>query len=157
MTTLHVATERRIPAEPATVYAYLAGLSEHRPHYLPTAVSGYEVESGGSGAGTVFRYVLTAGGRNRSYRMVVAEPDPGRVLTESDSGSSLVTTYTVSPAAGDASATSVRVETSWQGAGGVGGFFERMFAPKVLERVHAEALERLAGYAARQGGVAAQG
>jgi hypothetical protein len=41
----------------------------------------------------------------------------------------------------------VRVETHWQGAGGVGGLFERLFVPRVLRRLYADELERLDGYA----------
>ena len=40
------------------------------------------------GAGTITRFKLTAGGRTREYRTKIAEPEPGRVLTESDTGSS---------------------------------------------------------------------
>jgi hypothetical protein len=76
--------------------------------------------------------------------MEVAEPDPGRVLTESDTKSSLVTTFTVTPEAG---ASRVRIDTAWQGAGGVGGFFERLFAPRVMKGIYADELERLNAYA----------
>jgi hypothetical protein len=37
----------------------------------------------------------------------------------------------------------VRVRTTRHGAGGVGGFFERTFAPRGLQRVHATMLDRL--------------
>ena len=40
-------------------------------------------------------------------------------------------------------ATTVRVRTTWDGAGGVGGFFERTFAPKGLRRTYDGMLERL--------------
>ena len=50
--------------------------------------------------------------------MKVAEPEPGRVLTESDMDSSAVTTFTVSPRGG---ASLVRISTAWDGAGGIGG------------------------------------
>jgi len=33
----------------------------------------------------------------------------------------------------------------------VGGFFERLFAPRALKRVYDDELARLAAYAARQG------
>ena len=41
-----------------------------------------------------------AAGVPAEYRMRVAEPEPGRILTESDTGSSSVTTFTVSPQGG---------------------------------------------------------
>jgi hypothetical protein len=37
----------------------------------------------------------------------------------------------------------VRVRTTWNGAGGIGGFFERTFAPKGLRRVYDEIPDRL--------------
>ena len=37
-------------------------------------------------------FKVTAGGRARSFRMRVEEPDPGRVMNESDERSSTVTT-----------------------------------------------------------------
>ena len=44
----------------------------------------------------------------------------------------------------------MRIETVWEGAGGVGGFFERLFAPRVLERLYADELQRLDRYARDQ-------
>ena len=144
MTTIEVAAERRIGAPPATVYECVADMREHHPRFLPPAFTDFEVESGGVGAGTVTRFKLTAGGRTRSYRMQVAEPEPGRVLTESDTESTLVTTWTVSP---DDGGSRVRISTTWESAGGIGGFFERLFAPRVLRRIYTEELERLDAYA----------
>ena len=105
-------------------------------------ISGWK--SGGVGTGTITRFKMTAGGRTREYRMKVAEPEPGRVLTESDADSSAVTTFTVSPQGG---ASIVQISTAWDGAGGIGGLFERMFAPRVLRAIYADELERLGAYA----------
>jgi hypothetical protein len=121
-----------VDAPADTVYRYIADMREHHPRFLPDAFSGFQVESGGVGAGTITRFRLKAGGRSREYRMMVAEPEPGRVLTESDTGSSAVTTFTVSPRGG---ASLVRISTEWDGAGGIGGLFERTFAPRVLRAV----------------------
>ena len=79
--------------------------------------------------------------------MRVDEPEPGRVLTESDTGSSLVTTTTVSPQDG---ASHVQISTTWDGAGGIGGFFEKTFAPRVMRAIYADELERLNTYAREQ-------
>lgn len=136
--------EGAVDAPAETVYRYLADMHDHHPRFLPPAFSDFQVESGGVGAGTVTRFKLTAGGRTREYRMKVAEPDPGRVLTESDMNSSAVTTFTVSPR-GDASI--VQISTAWDGAGGVGGVFERMFAPRVLRAIYTDELKRLDAYA----------
>ena len=57
-------------------------------------------------------------GRTREYRMRVTEPEPGRVLTESDMNSNLVTTFTVTP---QNAASRVEIYTPWKGAAGIGG------------------------------------
>jgi hypothetical protein len=76
--------------------------------------------------------------------MEVAEPEPGRVLTESDTGSSMVTTTTVSARGGGSL---VQISSAWDGAGGIGGLFERMFAPRVMRAIYADELKRLDAYA----------
>jgi hypothetical protein len=147
MAKIVVSAERTVEAPADAVYRYVADMREHHPRYLPAAFSDFQVESGGTGAGTVTRFKVTAGGRTREYRMRVDEPEPGRVLTESDTGSSLVTTTTVSPQGG---ASRVQISTSWNGAGGVGGFFEKMFAPRAMRAIYTDELERLDAYAREQ-------
>ena len=144
MATIRVSAERAIDAPADAVYSYLADHREHHRRFLPPAFSDFEVESGGVGAGTVTRFKVTAGGRTREYRMEVAEPEPGRVLTESDMNSSLVTTFTVTPEGGSSRVT---ISTTWEGAGGIGGFFERLFAPRVMRKIYEDELRRLNEYA----------
>jgi hypothetical protein len=151
MAQIHVFAERSIDAPAETVYGYLADMREHHPRFLPPAFSDFQVEEGGVGAGTVTSFKLNAGGRTREYRMKVAEPEPGRVLTESDTASSLVTTFTVTP---QGATSNVRISTSWEGAGGIGGFFERTFAPRVMRGLYADELERLNSYARERAGQA---
>lgn len=144
MGTLTVSAEKVVDAPAATVYACIADVRRHHPHFLPPAFSDFGVEEGGVGAGSVVHFTFTAGGRSRRYRTVLGEPEPGRVITESDTGSSLVTTFTVT---GEGSGTRVRIESVWDGAGGVGGFFERLFAPRTLRRIYLDELDRLDAYA----------
>jgi len=149
MGTITVAAERAIDAPAETVYGFLADMQLHHAKFLPPAFSDFEVVSGGVGAGTVTRFTVTAGGRSRQYQMTVTEPDPGRVLVESDANSSLVTTSTVEPRD---TGCLVRIATSWDGAGGVGGFFERRFAPKAMRGIYLDELQRLDAYARQQAG-----
>ena len=147
MATNLVSAERTVDAPAGAVYGYIADMRGHHPHFLPPAFSDFQVESGGVGEGTITRFTLTAGGRTRQYRMKVAEPEPGRVLTESDTSSSLVTTTTVTP---QGARSLVTISTTWQGAGGIGGFFERLFAPRAMRGLYTDELERLDGYARAQ-------
>ncbi len=137
-----VATAERVVRAPAEqVRAALADYAVTRPRILPEQFSGYRVESGGQGAGTRVRWRFAATSKRVRDQLVdVTEPAAG-TLVESDANSSMVTTWTVSPA--DAGASTVRVRTTWNGAGGIGGFFERTFAPKGLRRVYDSVLERL--------------
>jgi Polyketide cyclase / dehydrase and lipid transport len=139
-----VSAEGTVEAPADTVYRYIADMREHHPRFLPLAFSDFRIESGGVGAGTILRYKLTAGGRTREYRTKIAEPEPGRVLTESDTGSSAVTTFTVSP---QGPASLVQISSTWDGAGGIGGLFERIFAPRVLRAIYTDELKRLDAYA----------
>jgi Polyketide cyclase / dehydrase and lipid transport len=139
-----VSAEGTVDAPAHTVYRYIADMREHHPRFLPPAFSDFRVESGGVGASTVTRYKLTAGGRTREYRTKIAEPEPGRVLTESDTGPSAITTFTVSP---QGAASLVQISSAWDGAGGIGGLLERIFAPKVLRAIYTDELKRLDAYA----------
>jgi hypothetical protein len=132
---------------PAELTYHLIADDEHHRHFLPEGFSNFEVLEGGVGAGTLHRFTLTAGKRVREYVMRVDEPEPGRVITETDQGSSLVTSFTVTP---DGDSCRVEIRTQWDGAGGIGGFFERTFAPKVMRRMYADELERLDRYAREQ-------
>ncbi len=154
MSRIHVGAERGVDAPPAEVYQFLADYREKRPIILTPHFHDYAVETGGMGAGTLIHYRLRAGGRERGYRMEVEEPERGRVLRERDINSSLVTTWTVNQGATPGQSR-VLVTTEWEGGGGMGGFFERTFAPMGLRGIYAEMLNRLAQ--ALTGSAAARG
>jgi hypothetical protein len=141
---LVVSAERAIAAPADVVYRYIADMREHHPHFLPPAFSEFRVESGGVGAGTVARYKLKVGGSSREFQVAVAEPEPGRVLTEFDPRSGALTTFSVSPQ-GDTSL--VRISSAWDGSGGIGGLLERLFAPRLMRALLADELSRLDAYA----------
>jgi uncharacterized protein YndB with AHSA1/START domain len=142
-----VEAQKDIDAPAELVYQLIADHDQHHPNFLPPAFSEFKVESGGVGAGTVTRFEVSAGGRTRSFHMDVSEPEPGRIMRESDRESTLVTTWTVEP---QGSSARVHLITTWEGAGGIGGFFERMFAPRVMRGIYRDELERLNRYACRQ-------
>jgi hypothetical protein len=137
-----VATAERVVRAPADVVrAALADYATTRPAVLPEQYSEYRVDAGGQGAGTRVHWRLQATAKRVREQDVVVTGGPDGALVESDANSSMVTTWTVHPA--DAGVTTVRVRTTWTGASGIGGFFERTFAPKGLARIHDALLERL--------------
>jgi hypothetical protein len=134
-------TERQLNAPVERVRAALADYAGTRPRILPEQFSDYRVEAGGVGAGTRARWRFAATSKRvRDQDVEVSEPD-GTTLVETDRNSSMVTRWTVRPASGGTSTVAVR--TTWKGAGGIGGFFERTFAPRGLQRVYGTMLERL--------------
>ena len=139
---VYAVTERVLDASPERVFDVLADYQSSRGAILPAQFSEYEVREGGKGAGTVVHWKLQATEKRvRDCLFTVTEPSPGQ-LVETDANSTMVVTWTVTPA-GEGKA-KVVVETTWAGAGGIGGFFERTFAPKGLNRINNEVLDRLA-------------
>ena len=144
-----VQVERSIDVPAAVVYRLIADFENHHPRFLPPAFSELELESGGVGAGTVHRVTIRAAGRSQTYRMRVDEPEPGRVLTETQLDGPAVTTYTVDP---EGQGSRVRLETEWAAAAGPSGIADRLLGPLFARRLYADLLERLDRYARDQAG-----
>jgi hypothetical protein len=139
MATVTARATRAVEAPPERVLEFLRDYREARPRILTENYSAYRVEQGGHGAGTVIGYHFAAGGRERDYRLSVEEQGGG--LFERDQLSSFVSRWSVAPSGAGAQVT---LESSWQGAGGIGGMFERTFAPMGLRRIYGQVLDRLA-------------
>ncbi|WP_328606017.1 SRPBCC family protein [Amycolatopsis sp. NBC_00345] len=132
--------ERTIDAPVDKVRELVADYAETRPKLLTEHYRDYEVTAGGHGAGTEASWKLQATSKRvRDVAATVSEPSPG-TLVETDANSSMVTTWTVA-SAGERSL--VRIETSWDGAGGIGGFFEKTFAPGGLKKIYDGVLVKL--------------
>jgi len=142
MAQVEATTERIISADAEKVFDALADYENTRAKLLPEHFSEYEVREGGDGEGTLVHWKLQATSKRiRDCLLEVTEPTDGQLI-EKDRNSSMVTTWTVTPA-GEGSAKAV-VTTVWDGATGVGGFFERTFAPKGLGRIYDQLLANLA-------------
>ncbi|MFE1311270.1 MULTISPECIES: SRPBCC family protein [unclassified Streptomyces] len=142
MAQVEATTERVVAANAEQVFDTLADYSGTRQQLLPEHFSEYEVREGGDGEGTLVHWKLQATSKRvRDCLLEVTEPSDGE-LVEKDRNSSMVTTWRVTPA-GEGSSRVV-VTTTWKGAGGIGGFFERTFAPKGLGRIYDAILANLA-------------
>ncbi len=149
MSKVYIEAEGVVDAPAQKVYEIIADYEHGHPHILPKEhFSDLVVEEGGKGAGTVISFRNKAGGVERAYRMLVAEPEPGRVLVEKDTkGTDLATTFTVT--AMDGGRSRVRISTEWTASGGVAGLAERLFAPRMLRPVYEKELRQLAEFAPR--------
>lgn len=128
-----------IDADSATVLDAIADYQTVRPKILSPQYSEYQVLQGGHGQGTVARWKLQA--TESRVREVQATVDvAGHTVIEKDANSSMLINWTVAPAGPGCSVT---VKTTWNGAGGVKGFFEKTFAPLGLRRIQDEVLANL--------------
>lgn len=128
-----------IDAEPAKVLDAIADYATLRPKILSPHYSEYRVLKGGQGQGTVAAWKLQAT-ESRSRQVEATIDVAGRTVIEKDANSSLLTNWTVAPAG---PGSSVTVKTTWNGAGGIKGFFEKTFAPLGLRKIQAEVLANL--------------
>ncbi|RPA58573.1 SRPBCC family protein [Gordonia oryzae] len=141
-----------VAASPDAVIGALADYVDTRPAILPEQYRDYQVISGGNGDGTVVHWILQATSKRQRDVSATVSVSPGAgssasgpnaaaTITEKDANSSMVTTYQVSPSG---SGSKVTTTTTWNSnASGIGGFFEKTFAPKGLARIQAALLANL--------------
>ena len=86
-----------INSPPKIVYSIIADYRDAHPKILPKPpFVSLVVEQGGFGAGTVVRVQMKVMGKLQIFKTVVTEPEPGRVLVETnDTG--YITTFTIEP------------------------------------------------------------
>jgi Polyketide cyclase / dehydrase and lipid transport len=139
-------SEQLIDAPPAAVYAVLADYTTHHPRIMPAPpFSNLEVESGGVGAGTIFHITVRMLGRRQRLHMQVAEPAPGRVLTETNLDTGVVTEFTVAPREGG-SRTLAGMSSEWEPKRGLRGLTDRLVTPRLMGRMFAKQLHQLDQY-----------
>ena len=128
-----------INAAPTTVLSAVGDYQNIRPKILSSHYRDYQVLEGGQGQGTIASWKLQA--TKSRVRDVRANVDvAGHAIIEKDANSTMITNWTVAPAG---PGSSVTVTTTWTGAGGVKGFFEKTFAPLGLKRIQGEVLANL--------------
>jgi hypothetical protein len=140
--TFNVKASAHVDAATDVVYGIIADYRNGHSQILPRRYFEWlEVEQGGRGEGTVIRFQMRVLGRTRVLRAAVTEPEPGRVLVETDmGGDGPVTTFTVEP---EGSGSRVTFSTALSSAGGPLGVLERFVLRRVLRRIYARELEQL--------------
>lgn len=102
------------------------------------------VEQGGFGAGTVIRFEMSVLGKKRMFRAAITEPEPGRVLVETDlDANGAVTTFTVEPGQ-TAGKSEVTISTELSVRSGILGKIERFLATRLLRPIYLRELALLA-------------
>lgn len=141
MAQVTIRTSAVIHASPAAAYGVLSDYHEGHPSILPRPPFGeLVVESGGTGAGTVFRVTTREGMKMKTYRMSVTEPEPGRLLMESDMDSGLVSTFRVEPV--DGGNARVTITTRYTRAG-MQGWLESVLLPVLAGPIYRKEIANL--------------
>lgn len=141
MAQVTISASARVHAPPAIVYGVLADYHEGHPGILPRPPFGeLAVESGGTGAGTIFRVTTRQGLGMITYRMAVTEPEPGRLLVETDQDSDLVSTFRVEPAEGGHSRVTITTRYTRRG---IQGFLERLLLPTLAGPIYRKEIANL--------------
>ncbi len=141
MTSLHVTAAAVIHAPPRVVYAIVADYRDGHARILPRAFDRLQVTEGGTGAGTRIQYRAKLLGVSQTVRMTVAEPEPGRVLTETDEARGTVTTFTFEPV--PRRSTRVTIATRVPRRRGPAGWIEAKLLDGFLRRAFEEELSLL--------------
>jgi hypothetical protein len=139
-----VSASATIPARRERVYSLIANYNDGHPRILPKQFTSLVVEQGGVGAGTIIQFQMSVFGKKQTFRAAIAEPEPGRVLVETDlDANGAVTTFTVNP--GGAPADShVTISTELPVRSGVLGKIERTLTTLLLRPMYVKELENLA-------------
>jgi hypothetical protein len=139
-----VSASATIPARRERVYSLIANYNDGHPRILPRQFTSLVVEQGGVGAGTIIRFQRSVFGKKQAFRAVITEPQPGRVLVETDlDANGAVTTFTVDPGGAPADSR-VTISTELRVQSGFLGKIEKTLSTLLLRPMYVQELENLA-------------
>jgi polyketide cyclase/dehydrase/lipid transport protein len=143
MPVLRAAASVVIAAPASTVYGIIADYRIGHPAILPPQYfEDFVVEAGGQGAGTRIRFTMRSYGSRLPCQAYVTEPEPGRLLVETDERTGTTTRFLVEPL--DGGRARVTFETDYHQARGPRGWLEALLVPRYLRTVYAAELQMLA-------------
>ena len=138
----------RIEAPSALVYSIIADYNQHHPRIVPPEYfKSLKVEEGGIGAGTRIHVTMRVMGNTITFRHIISEPEPGRVLVESDPDGGSATTFTVDPIdSGTATLLTITTDFTTQRSGLLGRL-ERFLTIRTLQRIYKKEIALIGKYA----------
>ena len=146
MSTVHIEESRIIDARAEDIYAVFADYAGAHNDVLPKEYfKRMAVVEGGHGAGTIIDVAMEIMGKKLDYHMIVTEPEPGRMLAETDEANGVYTMFTIDPVEGG-QRTRVTIASDMRLSGGLTGMLERMMTPSITGRIYRQELEQLAAY-----------
>ena len=146
-----VKAEAVLEAPAEAVYATIADYRHGHPNILPKEFYDLQVEQGGYGAGTIFRFKTRVLGVEQSFYQRTSEPEPGRVLVEQDIDSvqQVTTTLLVTPVE-QGQKSHVEISTTVNANPGFKGLVEHIVAPRVLTSIYRKEFKLLEAVAQKR-------
>jgi hypothetical protein len=142
-----ISASAEIKAPATRIYQILADYGHGHPRIVSRPPFGFlEVEAGGYGAGTIIRFSMRVMGQTRIFRAAITEPEPGRVLVETDLNMGAVTTFTVDPLL-DGQLARVLITTELPTRDGFLGRLERALMTRIVQPTYRRELKNLAALA----------
>ena len=146
MSTIHVEATQVINARPEEIYAVLSDYRVAHPAILPKPYfTDLVVEKGGQGAGTVTRVLMKVWGTEFKYHQIVSEPEPGRVLVETDLETGQFTKFIFEPLNGGTQ-TRLTIASEFPASQGFKGFMEKLMQPPVARGIYMKEMANIAQY-----------
>jgi hypothetical protein len=147
---LEISAERVIDAEAAELYQIVADYKVGHPAILPKPYfTELVVESGGYGAGTVIRGNVRIWGQDYPFRHEVSEPEPGRVLQETDVDTGQINRFLFEPL-NNGTQTRVTIASQYPPTPGLMGWLEPWIKPRIVRGIYQQELAQLAAYVQQQ-------
>jgi hypothetical protein len=139
---IHIISASALIDAPAKrVYDVIADYKEGHPQIIPKPpFVSLSVKEGGFGAGTRIHVEMKVFGKVQGFNAVVSEPEPGRVLVETDSEHGVVTTFTVEPRDSNSYVT---IRTEMKVPDGLSGKIQKWIFTKVLNPTYKKELQML--------------
>lgn len=131
------------PAE--RVYGVIRDYRVHHPAILPKEFGNLRVLKGGVGAGTHFEFDATIAGKTQTSRMQVTEPEPGRVLVETDDTGNVETRFVVEGVDGG---TRLTFDTEFTVPGGIMAPLLRWLSRRIMVGIYHREMQNIAAYIA---------
>jgi hypothetical protein len=142
MITNKFSVSKIISSPPSIVYSIIADYKNSHPKILPNPpFVSLVVEKGGIGAGSVIKVQMKVARKLQTFRAVVSEPEPGRVLVETNDNG-YITNFTIEPC-NDGKNSYVTFTTSIQDDSKLSKKIEFFFSKMILPSVYKKELENL--------------
>jgi hypothetical protein len=143
---IHVTYSAVIDASPEAVYGVFSDYNVAHKAVLPKPYfTDMVVLEGGQGAGTVIDVHMEVMGVKKTYHMTVTEPEPGRLLVETDHNTGERTHFIIEPLA-DGRQTRVTLDSKFNVSSGFAGSIERLITPPITRRIYKKELANVAAY-----------